>query len=95
MLIIGIILYITNVNNINVCVKLYVRIIYLKNEKIISKYKDESFIFEYKNKDVLLLNQETNMIKCHNCGASIDAVEGKCEYCNAEIKPLLEWVIKK
>ena len=85
----------TNVNNnINVCVKLYVRIISVKNGKIISEYKDESFIFEYKNKDVLLLNQETNMIKCHNCGASIDVVKGKCEYCNTEIKPLLEWVIK-
>ena len=70
------------------------RIICVKNGKIISEYKDESFIFEYKNKDVLLLNQETNMIKCHNCGASIDVVKGKCEYCNTEIKLLLEWVIK-
>lgn len=81
-------------NNINVCVKLYVRIIYFENGKITSKYKDECFIFEYKNKDVLLLNQETNMVKCHNCGASLDVVKGKCEYCNTEIKPLLEWAIK-
>jgi len=34
------------------------------------------------------------MIKCHNCGASIDATKGACNYCHTEIKYLQEWILE-
>ena len=43
----------------------------------------------------LELNKGINYIKCHNCGASIDATKGRCEFCNSEIKYLQEWILEK
>ena len=43
----------------------------------------------------LELKKGINYIKCHNCGASIDATKGKCEFCNSEIKYLQEWILEK
>lgn len=34
------------------------------------------------------------MIKCPNCGASVDVKNGYCEYCNSKIGYLQEWIIE-
>ena len=45
------------------------------------------------NTDILQLKEGANLIKCHNCGASIDVVEGRCKYCHTEVKYLQEWIL--
>ena len=47
------------------------------------------------NYETLKLNDGVNIIKCHNCGASIDATAGKCNYCDSEIPYLQEWILIK
>lgn len=37
--------------------------------------------------------EDVNMIKCHNCVASIDATNKLCSYCHTEIKYLQEWIL--
>ena len=43
--------------------------------------------------DTLELKDGANIIKCHNCGASINAEAGECEHCHSEIKYLQKWVL--
>lgn len=42
-----------------------------------------------------MLENGINIIKCQNCGASIDATKGVCSYCNTEIKYLQEWILEE
>ena len=44
--------------------------------------------------DIVKLENGFNKIKCHKCGASIDATKGYCEYCHAKIKYLQEWILE-
>ena len=74
-------------------VKADVRIIYYENGKIISKNIEDNYIMKKLNTETLKLNEGANLIKCHNCGASIDATKGHCEYCHTEIKYLQEWIM--
>ena len=71
----------------------YVRIVYFDNGKITSKYLEEKYTFKKISNDVLDLKDGANIIKCHNCGASIDAKKGECEFCHTKIKYLQEWII--
>jgi NMD protein affecting ribosome stability and mRNA decay len=43
----------------------------------------------------LELKDGVNVIKCHNCGATIDATEKMCSYCHTEIKYLQDWILQK
>lgn len=71
------------------------RIMSLKNNKITSKYVKENHILRKNELGVLNLGDGLNMIKCSNCGASIDVTKGKCEYCRTEIKDLQEWILER
>ena len=71
-----------------------VRIVYYDMGKITSKYTKEEYLFKKNPNEKLELKDGTNMIKCHNCGASIDATEGVCSYCHTEIKYLQEWILE-
>ena len=44
-------------------------------------------------KDTLENKGDLNIIKCSNCGASVDVLKGECEYCHTVIKVIQEWVI--
>ena len=44
------------------------------------------------NKEIEL-KDGINIIKCHNCGASIDATKGCCEYCHTKTKRIQEWIL--
>lgn len=78
---------------LNVKVKADVRIICYEAGKLISKNIIDSYIMKKVNTETLKLNEGANLIKCHNCGASIDATKGYCEYCHKETNYLQEWII--
>jgi rubrerythrin len=75
-------------------VKAEVRLVYYINGKIKSKYTKEEYILRKNNSGLLELKEGTNIMQCHNCGASIDAEKGYCPYCNTEIKYLQEWILE-
>lgn len=83
----------TKDNHLFVRVKASVRIVYYNNGKIVSKLVEANYLLKRINEETLKLNGEVNIIKCHNCGASIDATKGKCDYCHSEIKYLQEWIM--
>lgn len=80
-------------NKLHVQVKAYVRIIYYENNKLISKYIDDVFVLERHENETMQIFDGANIIKCHNCGSSIDVTSGRCEYCDSEIKYLQEWIM--
>lgn len=71
-----------------------VRIVSFDKNKIISKIIKDTYVMKKHENDIAILNGGTNIIKCHNCGASIDVTKGKCEYCQAEIKYFQEWILE-
>lgn len=70
-----------------------VRIVYYENGRIKAKFSKEEYTFRKNPNEKLEIQEGVNKIKCHNCGASIDATKGECEYCHTEIKYLQEWII--
>ena len=70
-----------------------IRIVYYDMGKFKSKFSKEEFIFKKNPNKELELKDGANMIKCHNCGASIDVTKGVCSYCHTEIKYLQEWIL--
>lgn len=75
-----------------ITVNLNIRLVKFNNGKITSKTENIS----YKLKRATIekeLNNGINIIKCHNCGASIDATKGQCEYCNTKCNYLQEWYL--
>lgn len=83
----------TKDNKLHVKIKVEVRIMYLKNNKIIPKYIKGEFILQKHDNGTITIKDGINLIKCHNCGASIDATKGICEFCRTEIKYLQEWIL--
>ena len=70
-----------------------VRIVSFNNNKIKSKMVKDTYTLKRHDNGVLELKDGPNIITCHNCGASIDATKGNCEYCNTEVNYLQEWVL--
>lgn len=79
---------------LNVEIKIYVRIVKYKKDKLTSEYVVDSFRMKRTNSKIYEFKDGPNIIKCHNCGASIDASKGFCNYCNTKIEPLQEWVLE-
>lgn len=71
-----------------------IRIVIYDN-KIKSKIIKQEFIFRKNQNDKLVLNEGVNLIKCHNCGASIDATKTECSYCHSKINYLQEWILDR
>ncbi len=82
-----------NIQYISVLVE--VRIVYYDNGKIRPKMSKESFLFKKNPSKTLKLKDGINIIKCHNCGASIDATKGYCTYCQTKINYLMDWILEK
>ena len=70
-----------------------VRIVSIENNKIKSKIVKDTYILKKHEKETLELKDGINLIKCHNCGASIDVTKGECDYCHSEINYLQEWIL--
>lgn len=82
-------------NNQYIEVLAEVRIVYYDNGKITSKITKEQYVFRKNVNEKLELKDGVNLIKCHNCGSSIDVNDGKCSYCHTEIKYLQEWILEE
>jgi len=82
-------------NSIYVKVKCEIRLIYYKSGRVKHKYLVGEYIMRKNENNVLELNSGTNLIRCHNCGSSINIEEGKCSYCGTEIKYFQEWILEK
>ena len=83
----------TKDNILYVKVKAYVRVVYYSNGKISSKFLNEEYVLKRHDQGTLDLKGGTNILQCHNCGASIDVKDKKCNYCGSEIKYLQEWIM--
>ncbi len=81
-------------NNLYVKVIADVRIVYYKNNKITSRIIKEEYLLRKYDKETLKLNNGVTLIKCFNCGASIDATKNKCDYCRTDINYIQEWIME-
>lgn len=82
-------------NKIHVKVKVYLRVIYLINGKIKSKYIKDEFILVRHNEEVENISKGTNMLRCHNCGSTLNVNDKVCSYCGTKIKYYQEWMLEK
>lgn len=84
------------INN-KLCVEVVaeVRVVTYKNGNVKSKYKTETFVLMKHGNGSLELKDGVNIIKCGNCGASIDVIKGKCEFCDTKVEYLQEWILVK
>ena len=80
-----------NIQYINVTAE--VIIISYNNGKIKSKIINDKYEFTKNINNTLNLNNETNMIRCNNCGSTIDANKGECDYCHSKINYHQDWIL--
>lgn len=77
-----------------VSVKAYVRIVSFKNNKFISKYITDTYLLKKIN-DSINLGKNINVVRCHNCGVSVDITKDECSYCHSKIKYFQKWILEK
>lgn len=70
------------------------RLVYYEKNKIKSKIAKEEFTLRKNQKEKIKLQEGTNIIKCPNCGSSINITDGKCSYCDTEINYLQDWILE-
>ena len=70
-----------------------VRVVYYKNNKITSRIIKDTYLLKHHTDNIQSLKEGENIIKCHNCGASIDITQGECSYCHTKTKYLQEWTL--
>lgn len=83
--------YINNVMYVKV--KAYVRVVKFVNGKLKSMYITDTYNMKRMNENIFEMKNGTNFVKCNNCGASVDVVKEKCDYCGTKISPLQEWIL--
>lgn len=71
------------------------RMVTYENKKLKSKIITQTYTMQQNKNTLLNLGTKENIIRCANCGASIDVTKGKCEYCHSEIKYLQEWILEE
>lgn len=76
-------------------VKTLVKVIYFIDNKIKEKQEKETFLLQKNELPLTPLKGGVNIISCYNCGASIDALRGTCEYCGTKNNFLQEWYLVK
>lgn len=79
-------------DKIYVNVKVQIRVVYY-DDKFSYKLMEKEFNLVKANDKTLDLDGGSNMIRCYNCGASIDALKDKCSYCDTDINYLQEWYL--
>lgn len=65
-------------------VSIEVRVVYLKNDRIKTKYITDTFTVSVKE-EKMKFRPGVNIIKCPKCNANVDVNEGACDYCGASI----------
>lgn len=71
-----------------------VRIVYFNNNRLVSKTIKDKYLMRKNEHGILKLDNGVNVIKCSNCGASISATKGECDYCHTKINFFGEWIIE-
>lgn len=74
-------------------VEAYIRVVTFDGD-FHSEFKKKIFRFKQNKNGTTKLKKGTNVMMCHNCGASIDVNKSKCDYCDSEIKYLQEWILQ-
>lgn len=77
-----------------VYVNILIRFINLKRNKIKEKYVKKEYKFRRANKDNIE-NNDSTVIMCRNCGASLDITKHECDYCGTKYNYLQEWYLEK
>lgn len=80
--------------NFYIKVNLDIRLISFKGDKIISKIETKTYQLK-KASLTKKIDGSVNIIKCHNCGSSIDITKDKCTYCGTEFNYYQEWYLIK
>lgn len=81
-----------NENGFYIKVNVDIRLVEFIKGKVKSKLLNETYKFKRGKVDKELCSG-VNVIKCYNCGASIDATKGECEYCGSKNNYLQEWYL--
>ena len=79
-------------NGFYIIVNLDIRLVEFNNGKCKSKLDSKTYKLKRSKVDKTL-DKGVNVIKCHNCGASIDATKSECEYCGTKCNYLQEWYL--
>ena len=82
-----------NKKRLNVKVTLIVRLEKCKGKVIKGEEITDTLILRKNEIDQEKLEQGLNFIKCHKCGASIDAAKHECEFCKSPVHYLQSWYI--
>ena len=82
--------------NDKLCVKVKadVRIVYYVNNKVVSKNIIDTYILKRHEEGTTIIKNGVNIIKCLNCGASVDINKGYCDYCGTKVKYMQEWIME-
>ena len=72
-----------------------IRLISFKNGKIKSRIIRNKYLFKKCDNSISTNKDGINIIRCHNCGATIDATKDICDYCHKESNYLQEWILLK
>ena len=81
-------------NNMYIETTLDMRIVRIVNGKIESKREQQKFKLK-RLKDFQELKAGTNLIKCPNCGSTINVNDNECSYCKTKINYLQEWYLEQ
>ena len=81
-------------DHIYVYVNIDIRIVYYDNGKIKSSVENKDYKLVYSPIDGELKGG-INLIKCHNCGASINVLDNECSYCGSRHNYYQEWYIEE
>lgn len=79
----------------NLCIKITVmiRVVKFIKNRIVAKNEIKTFILQKNVDQIVNLNNGINLIKCRNCGASVDITNGECEYCKTKYNYFQEWYL--
>ena len=78
---------------LNVNVTILVRLVHFKDDSIYSNTVSETLTLRKNEIEQSNIEKGLNLVKCHNCGASIDVTKSNCSYCRTPVHYLQSWYI--
>ena len=74
-------------------VNTYIRIVYLENNILKSKYLNEKFTFIKNKNESSISDSNKILLKFHGCGNSVSINDQECKYCHKKIIYNQEWIL--
>lgn len=78
-------------NQLQVKVRATIRTIHFNNGNFTEKTEQNTFVFGYFPSPTLSLDGDATIIRCQNCGSTIDATAGICQFCGTPNSALIQW----